>query len=173
MSSNKPTTALLIGASGNNGKRVLANLLSRGVKVRAIVRKATSLERFASNELCQPIEASILDIKEFDFIEHVKGTDVVISCLGHNLNMNGLFGSPHYLCRDATQKIVDAVHKIKPSESKIKVILHGSIGADNPDGQDPQRSFGEKCVLALLRGVAANRGECVLRISVVHGSTER
>lgn len=151
MSTISGTTVLLIGANGNNGKRVLRNLLSRGVEVRAMVRNASSLEDFASDERCKIIEASILDIEESVLIQHLQGAHICISCLGHNISMNGLWGRPKYLCRDAIEKVIGAVRKIKSSESKVKVILHGTIGADNPDGLDPERTFGEKVALGLLR----------------------
>lgn len=82
-----PRTVLLLGATGRTGRRVLAQLLGRGVSVRAIVRSRTGLPPELSGHPALTVsEASLLSLSDAELREHLRGCDAVVSCLGHNLS---------------------------------------------------------------------------------------
>ena len=78
--------------------------LAKDYKVRVIVR---SRNRLPSEILEHPnitlIEASLLDLSDEQMADLAKGCDAVVSCLGHVINFNGIFGEPKQLCTEATQ----------------------------------------------------------------------
>ena len=36
---------------------------------------------------------------------HLKDCDAVVSCLGHNLSLGGIWGAPYRLCTDTTRRV--------------------------------------------------------------------
>ena len=81
------------------------------------------------------------------FRSHVEGCSAVVSCLGHNLNVRGIWRDPA-LCTQATKMVCAAAESVK---RPVKFVLHSSAGCDNPDGGDPKRGLGERLVISLLR----------------------
>ena len=91
-------TVLLVGGTGRTGRRVLEQLLDRGVSVRAIVRSARKLPAGAAdNPNLTVIEADLLSLGDEDLQRHVRGCDAVISCLGHVISLKGILGPPRDL----------------------------------------------------------------------------
>jgi hypothetical protein len=43
------------------------------------------------------VEADLLSLGEEDLLAQVRGCDAVISCLGHTINLKGIFGPPRDL----------------------------------------------------------------------------
>jgi nucleoside-diphosphate-sugar epimerase len=147
------STVLLLGGTGRTGGRVLEQLLSRGVKVRAIVRSAGRLPAgAAANPALTVIEAEVLSISDADLERHVAGCDAVISCLGHNINLKGLFGPPRDLVTRAVERACDAVRSLRPAQP-VKVVLMSSVSVNRPGHLDTRRGAGERAVLALMRGL--------------------
>jgi hypothetical protein len=69
-------TVLLVGGTGRTGRRVLEQLVSRGVGVRAIVRSTRGLMAgIAGNPGVAPIEASLLSLSDLDLQGHLRGCD--------------------------------------------------------------------------------------------------
>lgn len=145
-------TVLVAGATGNTGRPLVEQLLALGMTVRVIVR---SRQRLPSAVLEHPnievTEASILDLSDATLGELTNGCDAVISCLGHVLSFNGIFGAPRKLCTDATRRLCDAMASNRPT-SPAKFILMNTVGVPNPDLHE-QRSWFERGVLTLLRGL--------------------
>jgi len=143
-------TVLVLGATGATGKLVVKQLLDRGERVRAIVRFPEKLpEAIRSHGKFSLITAAdISRISRSEMAEYLEGCDAVISCLGHNLTLRGIFGPPFRLVADATKLICTAVEE---SESKkaMKYILMNTTGHRNRDlGESP--SPAEKCVLGII-----------------------
>lgn len=91
-------TTLITGASGATGRLLVEELLARGQSVRIIVRSLDSLPEIVKNHTnLSVIEASILDLSNAEMIKHVQGCNAVVSCLGHNLTIKGMFGRPRRL----------------------------------------------------------------------------
>ncbi len=143
-------TVLVAGASGATGRLVVEQLLNRGVNVRAIVR---SPEKFYEFQQDHPqlslIGASILDLSDSEMAQHVDGCDAVVSCLGHNLSLKGIYGQPRRLVTDATRRLCDAVRSNK-SEKTCRFVLMNTTGNRNRDLKEPI-SYGQRFVFGLIR----------------------
>lgn len=143
-------TTLIIGASGATGRLLVAELLTRGQSVKIIVRSLDSLPaNVKSHADLSVITASILDLSDAEMEMHAQGCSAVVSCLGHNLTIKGMFGRPRRLVTDATRRMCDAIRANEPTEP-VKFVLMNTAGNSNRD-LDERISFGQKCVMSLLR----------------------
>lgn len=143
-------TTLIIGASGATGRLLVAELLTRGQSVKIIVRSLDSLPaNVKSHPNLSVITASILDLSDAEMEMHAQGCSAVVSCLGHNLTIKGMFGRPRRLVTDATRRMCDAIRANEPTEP-VKFVLMNTAGNSNRD-LDERISFGQKCVMSLLR----------------------
>jgi NAD(P)-dependent dehydrogenase (short-subunit alcohol dehydrogenase family) len=141
---------LIVGASGATGRLLTEELLNRGEYVRVIVRNPDKLPAAIRNhDNLSVIHASVLDLSEAELEQHVKGCDAVASCLGHNLNLKGLFGPPRRLVTDAARRLCDAIQAISP-EKPVKYVLMNTTANSNRDLNEPI-SFPHKLVVGLLR----------------------
>jgi hypothetical protein len=147
-------TVLVVGATGATGKHVVNQLLDKGHRIKAVVRKETHMKELltanASNygDRLSLTEASLLDLSDDQLKNLVMGTDAVVSCLGHNMNFQGMWGHPRRLVTDATKRLTGVMQQSCPSS---KFILMGSNGVANPNGNDDPRSRTDRTVLWLLR----------------------
>lgn len=143
-------TTLIIGASGATGRLLLEDLLNRGQKVKIVVRSRNSLpDSILNHENLSVTQASILDLDEAELASLVQGCSAVASCLGHNISLKGIYGSPRKLVTDATRRICQAIRAAEPKE-KVKFVLMNTAGNRNRDLDEPI-SFGQKIVVCLLR----------------------
>ena len=143
-------TILIVGASGATGRLLVEELLNRGQKVRVVVRSLESLpEKIKSHVNLFVIEESILDMSHTDMVALVRGCHAVVSCLGHNLTLQGIYGRPRRLVTDAVYRLCNAIHENEPPEP-IKFILMNTTGNRNKDLVE-RISFGQKCIIGLLR----------------------
>ncbi len=143
-------TVLVLGATGATGRLLATRLLDRGFTVRAIVRPGGNLPpavRDHPNFDCT--YASVLELGEAELARHARGCGAVASCLGHNLTLQGVFGRPRRLVREATERLCEAIKANAPEETR-KFLLMNTSGNRNRD-LDERVSFAERCVLALLR----------------------
>jgi uncharacterized protein YbjT (DUF2867 family) len=146
-------TVLIVGGTGRTGGRVLQQLLDRGVSVRAIVRSAERLPAgVAENPRLTVIEADLLSLTDVDLQRHVRGCDAVISCLGHVLNLKGLFGPPRDLVAQATERLCRAIESTEPA-APVRYILMSSVSVNRPDHLDTRRGTFERAVFALMRAL--------------------
>ncbi len=146
-------TVLLLGGTGRTGRLVLEQLLSRGVSVRAIVRSA---ERLAPGVEKNPgltiVEADLLSLAEADLCGHVRGCDVVVSCLGHVISLKGVFGEPRDLVTQATRMLYQAIEAVQPAKP-VKFILMSSVSVNRPGRLDTRRGMFERAFVAMIRGL--------------------
>lgn len=141
---------MVVGASGATGRLLVEQLLIRGQNVKAIVRSPKSLpEQFNEDPRLSLIHASISELSDSEIVTHVAGCDAVASCLGHNLNFQGLFGRPHRLVTDAVCRLYNAIQLNHP-EFPTKFLLMNTTGNSNRDVNEPI-SFAQTCVIRLLR----------------------
>lgn len=141
---------IVIGATGATGKQLLAQLLLRGHKVRAIVRSIDRLpQKLRDDPNLSVIQASILNLSDLEITQHVSGCDAVASCLGHNLTFKGIFGPPHKLVTTATRKLCAAIKVVQPKKP-VKFVLMNTAGNRNLDLNEPN-SFFQKCAIGLIR----------------------
>ena len=141
---------LIVGATGATGRLLTEELLNRGQFVKVIVRSPEKLPAAVKNhEHLSVIQASVLDLSDADLAIHVKGCDAVASCLGHNLNLKGIYGQPRKLVTDATRRLCDAI-RVNTPEKPVKFVLMNTTGNRNRNLDEPV-SFAQKVVTGLLR----------------------
>jgi len=141
---------LVVGASGATGRLLVKELLNRGDHVIAMVRAPENLPEFMKNhENLTLIQASVLNLSDEALARHVEGCDAVTSCLGHNLNLKGMFGKPRRLVTDATEQLSKAIKSNKPNKP-VKYVLMNTAGNRNRDLKE-QISLGQRLVVGLIR----------------------
>lgn len=146
-------TVLLVGGTGRTGRRVLEQLLGREIDVRAIVRSADRLPAgVADNPRLHVVAADLLSLSDAELRNHVRGCDAVISCLGHVVSLQGIFGPPRDLVAQATTGLCRAIEAQKPS-TPIKFILLSNVTVHRPGRLDTRRGTLETVVVAMLRGL--------------------
>ena len=144
---------LLIGGTGRTGRRVLEQLLSRGINVRAVVRSA---ERLPAGALDDPrltvVLADLLALSDEELLRQVQGCDAVISCLGHVISIKGIFGPPRDLVTRSVERVYRAIQTARPAQP-VKLILMSSVSVNHPGGRDARRGRFERAVLWMQRGL--------------------
>lgn len=146
-------TVLLVGGTGRTGKRVLEQLLRRGIGVRVVVRSAAKLPPEQLRNPCMAVvEANLLSLSDADLARHVQGCAAVISCLGHVLDLKGVFGPPRDLVTRATMRLCRAI-EAQQAKHSIRLILMTSVSVNHPGRVDTQRGGLERVFLWMLRGV--------------------
>ncbi len=146
-------TVLLLGATGRTGGRVLQQLLGRGVNVRAVVRSAERLPAgVARDPRLTVVEADLLSLRDEQVREHVDGCDGVISCLGHTISVQGVFGPPRDLVCRSIERVYRAARELWPAQP-VKLILMSSVSVNCPGCLDARRGRFERAVLWTLRGL--------------------
>jgi hypothetical protein len=146
-------TVLLVGGTGRTGRRVLQQLLDRGVGVRAIVRSAGKLPPgVAGSPHLTVIEASLPSLRDEELQRHLRGCDAVVSCLGHVLSLKGVYGPPRDLVTSATMRLCRAVDALQPP-APVRLILMSSVSVNRPGGLDARRGSLERAFVWMLRGV--------------------
>lgn len=141
---------LVVGANGATGKQLVQQLLEREQEVVAVVRSAGSLpEDLRKHEKLAVVQASLLDLSDAELAQLVEGCDAVASCLGHNLNLKGLYGHPRRLVTDATRRLCAAIQANQP-QAPVRFVLMNTTGNTNRD-LDERRSVGDKLVTGILR----------------------
>lgn len=149
-SNSDPAVVLVLGASGATGRLLVKQLLDRGVRVRAVVRAGSALPKeLRSVEGLTLHRVTLLELEDAELGELVKGCDAVASCLGHNLTLRGIFGSPRRLVTEATRRLCRAIEAGSPSRP-VRFLLMNTTGNRNRDLLEPV-SFAHRCVIGLLR----------------------
>ncbi|TWT32378.1 hypothetical protein KOR34_41410 [Posidoniimonas corsicana] len=143
---------LVLGATGATGRLLVAQLLSRGEPVRAIVRSPDRLpEEIRSHDLLEVTAASVLDLPDEELANQVMSCGAVASCLGHNLTLRGVFGPPRRLVTDAVRRVCAAVESHRPAQP-VRLVLMSSAGVRNKDLNE-RVSTAQRCVLGLIRAL--------------------
>ncbi len=148
---HRQQTVLLVGGTGRTGRRVLEQLLTRGARVRVIVRSSAKLGAdIERNPNVAVVSADLLSLGDDDLRRHLLGCDAVISCLGHVISFRGVFGPPYDLVARATARLCRGIEALQPAEP-VKFVLMGSVSVNHPGGSDSRRRAFEKMVLWVLR----------------------
>lgn len=146
-------TVLLLGGTGRTGGRALQQLLARGIRVRAVVRSAERLPAgVATDDRLTVVEADLLSLGDEEFARLVDGCHAVISCLGHNLSAQGMFGRPRDLVTEAARRVRRAAEEIRP-ERPLRLVLMSSVSVLRPGWQDAHRGPASRATLSLLRSL--------------------
>lgn len=148
-----PLTILVLGGTGRTGGRVVEQLLSRGSRVRAIVRSKDRLPAECAHQRdLEVIEADLLELSDGAMRRHVLGCEVVISCLGHSVSLRGVFGPPRDLVTQATERIFYTAETLNAA-SPLRFVLMSSVSVNYPGGLDRRRRPLEHAALWALRAL--------------------
>lgn len=143
-------TTLVVGASGATGRLLVELLLAKGEKVKIIIRSIESLpDVIKNNDQLMITKANILNMTDTELQGHVQGCSAIVSCLGHNLNFNGMFRHPRRLITKATQRLCDAIKVTAPSTA-VKFILMNTTGNKNTKAGE-KVSMSHTLVVSLIR----------------------
>jgi nucleoside-diphosphate-sugar epimerase len=146
-------TVLLLGGTGRTGGRALRQLLDLGVRVRAVVRSAERLPAgVADDPRLTVVVADLLSLSDAQVREQVDGCDVVISCLGHTISAQGIFGRPRDLVTRSVESVYRATRELRPAQP-VRLILMSSVSVNRPGGLDTRRGRFERAVLWMQRGL--------------------
>lgn len=141
---------MVAGASGATGQLLVRQLLDRGLSVKAIVRSPKKfLDAVGLHERLVVIDASILELSDIEFVQHVSECAAVVSCLGHTMSFKGVYGNPRRLVTEATRRLYEAIKTTQPTKP-LKFILMNSTGCRN-DELAERVSVAEMCVVGLIR----------------------
>lgn len=141
---------LVFGASGATGKLLVADLLKRNTEVTAIVRTSSSLKKtFGNPPNYHEVSASVTEMSDNELAPILKDCDVVLSCLGHSLNFQGIFGEPQRLVTDTIGKVTRVLESLKP-DKKIKIILMNTSGNSNRDIPE-KPPLSQRLVVSIIR----------------------
>ena len=98
------------------------------------------------------VEADLLSLSDEQVREQVEGCDVVISCLGHNISAQGVFGRPRDLVCRSVERVYRAIRELQPAQP-VKLILMSSVSVNRPGGLDTRRGRIERAYMGALRGL--------------------
>jgi len=139
---------LVLGGTGQTGYHAVNQFLENNIQVKAIVRNAEKLKDTRSDKNLEIYVGSILDIKDNVLKEILSDVDAVISCLGHNISLKGMFGKPHYLVTDAIKQIV----KNSNDKNLKKIVLMNTTASLNTE-QKEKFTIGESIVMGIMRSL--------------------
>lgn len=150
LKSENTMNVLVVGATGATGRLVVSQLLERGQSVRVIVRSPSSLPEFIrSHDRVTIVNACVLDLSNDEMAQHVTSCTAVVLCLGHTMSLKGIYGHPRRLVADATLRLCNAI-KSNQADWATKFVLMNTAANNNRNIHEPI-SFGQQCVIALLR----------------------
>jgi nucleoside-diphosphate-sugar epimerase len=136
-------TFLVVGGTGATGQLLVGELLSRGHRVRAIVRSVERLpESIRNHKNLSIIAAPVLELSDEELAKYVQDCNGLASCLGHNLSFKGIYGNPRYLVTEAVLRLCNAV-KANQQTKPTKFVLMNTAGNRNQDLKE-NISFSEK-----------------------------
>jgi nucleoside-diphosphate-sugar epimerase len=140
--------ALVLGASGATGKLVVNQFIERKITTRILIRESAVIpEEFLDNPLVEIIKGSITELDQSDLAQLVSDCEVVVSCLGHNLSLQGMYGQPRYLVLDTIRSLSQTVQKT--TKKKIKIILMSTTAYTNTFVGE-KNSLAERIIFGLL-----------------------
>ena len=106
---------------------------------------------FYGNDNVTIIETNFLETSAEQLQQYLDGVSAVVSCLGHTINFQGLYGAPRDLCTASVQRIHEAVEKrYSATGSRCKFILMNTVGVADPSC-DNKRTWGDILLLRTLR----------------------
>jgi len=140
---------LVLGGNGATGFHVVEQLLENNVDVKTIVRNSTKLISLDNQKNLEIITASILDMDNAELSEVLDDVEAIVSCLGHNITLKGIWGRPHRLVTDAIRKVCESIRMIDTG-IVTKLVLMNTTACLDVDAQE-QFKIAEGITLAIMR----------------------
>lgn len=139
---------LVLGASGATGKLVVRQLIKRKINLQIVIRASAVLaEEIRENPLVDVVRGNINEFTDSEMNNLLRNCDAIVSCLGHNISLKGLFGKPRFLVFDAIRSISETVKK--GANIKVKLVLMSTTAYTNTIIGETN-SIGEKIIFSLL-----------------------
>jgi nucleoside-diphosphate-sugar epimerase len=143
-------TTLVAGASGATGRWLVKHLLDRGQDVRAVVRTPEAMpDALKGHPRLSVVRGSILELDDAQLARLVEACTAIASCLGHTLNLKGIYGRPRRLVTDATRRLCTAVKAGHP-DRPVRFVLMNTAGNRNRDIDEPL-ALKDRIVIGLVR----------------------
>ncbi|WP_448248397.1 NAD(P)-dependent oxidoreductase [Thalassotalea agariperforans] len=148
---------LVVGASGATGRLLVQQLLMKNEKVSVIVRSkelflSTLDDNFKTDGRLSVMEADLLTLSIEDLVAQVKGCRAVVSCLGHNLTLKGIYGHPRRLVTEFVHRVCTAICFSSVNQQPVKFILMNSTGNRNVAADEKLPKF-DAIVINLIRAL--------------------
>ena len=140
---------LVLGGNGATGIHVVEQLLENDVDVKTIVRNSAKLKSLENKENLEIITASFLDMDDAELSEVLNDVDAIVSCLGHNTTLKGIWGRPYRLVTDAIIKVCKSI-RMKDTGKLTKLILMNTTACLDVDAQE-EFTTAEGIILAIMR----------------------
>jgi hypothetical protein len=141
---------LVVGANGATGKQLVEQLLKMNQKIKVIVRSTGKIPAsWKNNDQISIIEAGISEISIEEMSNYVKDCQSVVSCLGHNLSLKGIFGKPRKLVTESIKLISNAI-QINTPKKPVRLVLMNTTANRNQDLNE-SISVTEKLIMGLIR----------------------
>jgi nucleoside-diphosphate-sugar epimerase len=139
---------LVLGASGATGKLVVRQLLKRNYQVRIVIRSTAKLpDQITGDGKVEIIKGNIYDFNNEKIEEIIKDCNSIICCLGHNINLKGIFGHPRKLVSNTIIRIIEVLQSLNINP---KFILMSTTAYTNKMIGESD-TIGEKIIFALLK----------------------
>jgi nucleoside-diphosphate-sugar epimerase len=144
---------LLLGGTGRTGRRAFVELLGREVPVRAIVRSAARLPAEArEHPLSTVVEADPLSLSIEGWRAQLDDCRAAVSCLGHTIDLRGVFGPPRDLVERAMRRVVEAARAAERT-TPLRIVLMSSVSVHAPGERTGATGRAERAVLAAMRAL--------------------
>ena len=139
----------VLGASGATGKLVVMQLIKRQINTRVVVREGAILSaEILDNPLVEIERGNITEFNDSEMISLLQDCNAVVSCLGHNITIKGIFGKPRNLVFDTIRSISEII--MAKADKKVKLILMSTTGYTNTLTGE-KNSLGERIILSILK----------------------
>jgi len=140
---------LVLGASGATGKLVVMQLIKRQINIRVVVREGAILSaEILDNPLVEIERGNIAEFNDSEMISLLQDCNAIVSCLGHNITIRGIFGKPRNLVFDTIRNLSEIVKE--KADKKVKLILMSTTGYTNTITGE-KNSLGERIILSILK----------------------
>lgn len=140
---------LVLGGNGATGFHLVEQLLENNVDVKTIVRNSAKLKSLENQKNLEIITASILDMDNAELSEVLDDVDAIVSCLGHNITLKGIWGRPHRLVTDAIRKVCESI-RMKDTGKVTKLVLMNTTACLDVDAQE-KFTTAEGIIIAIMR----------------------
>jgi nucleoside-diphosphate-sugar epimerase len=140
---------LVLGASGATGKLVVMQLIKRQINIRVVVRESAILSSEVLNSPLVEIQrGNIAEFNDSEMAGLLQDCNAIISCLGHNITIRGMFGNPRNLVFNAIRNICGTVKD--RADKKVKLILMSTTAYTNTITGE-KNPLGERIIFSILK----------------------
>jgi len=138
---------LVIGASGATGRLVVKQLLEQHIETKIVIRETASFpEDMREDRIIEIVKGNIDEFSTQRMRDLISDCNAVVCCLGHNINVKGMFGKPRLLVYNAVKKVTEV---LKTTKEKKKFILMSTTAYTHRKGEEKD-TLGEKIIFRLL-----------------------